>query len=133
MRRGVRGAGVLRAMALVLGVVGSGGGLYIVWFALPIILTHGSSGTFGPLGRALGDVTYVGFLSPALGCSLLGLLGAGLAVARPRLAAGLLAVAALGLLLSVWVWAFLFAPLLLTAAALAFCGRRGRPVPRHSP
>ncbi len=56
--------------------------------------------------------------------TLLGLLGAALALAKPRAAAAIMLVAALGITVSISLFAVIAAPLLLIAAILAFLGRQ---------
>ena len=106
----------MRVGALVLGVVGGIFGLIAALLALGI---GGAGSAFGTQGS--GTVVGLGF--SAIAFSLLGLLGAGLAMAKPRFAATLLLVSAIGFLISVSWFALITTPLFLLAGLLAFLGR----------
>ena len=59
----------------------------------------------------------------AFSFGILGLLGAALTLAKPRAAAALMLLSAVGITISISMFALLAAPLFLIAAALAFFGR----------
>jgi hypothetical protein len=112
----------MRITALILGIIGGLAGLVAALLAV----------TVGGIGSAVGaqDAGMVGGLGIfALVLAIVGLAGAGLALSKPRLSAGLLlASGLLGFLAVSLFW--LFAGLLLIpASAFAFFGRaKGAPV-----
>ena len=62
----------------------------------------------------------------ALFFSLVGLVGAGLSLAKPRIAAAIMLVASIAIAISISLFAAIATPLLLIAALLAFLGRHKR-------
>ncbi len=116
----------MRVAALVLGIIGGVFGIFASVFALGV----------GGLGSAFGTQganTIVGLGWSAMFFCLLGFLGSGLSMAKPRAAALLLLVSGLGFIVSVSAFAIVTGPLFLIAALLAFLGRtprRAQPVPQ---
>jgi hypothetical protein len=108
----------MRIGALALGIVG---GLLGVMSAVTALLLGGIGGAFD----AEGSGTIVGLGFSALVFCFLGFLGAGLALAKPRIAGLLLLVSAIGITISISLFAVLAAPLFLIAAILAFLGKQG--------
>jgi hypothetical protein len=109
----------MKIAAMVLGLIGGVIGLVAAGFALAV-------GGIGSVVGAQGAHTVVGSGWAALALSVLGIVGAALALARPRFAAVLMIIAALGGLISV-SWAYIVAfPLLLIGGLLAFFGRGSR-------
>lgn len=109
----------MRVAALVLGVIGGVFGIFASLFALGV----------GGLGSAMGTEganTVIGLGWSAMFFCLLGFLGSGLAMAKPRAAAGLLLISALGFIVSVSAFALVTGPLFLIASLLAFLGRGPR-------
>lgn len=107
----------MRIAALILGVVGGIFGIIAALLALSI----------GGIGSAVGQEgagMIVGLGWSAFLFCLLGFLGAGLAMGKPRLGALLLAVSGFGFLVSVSWFAIITAPLFLIASLLAFFGRK---------
>lgn len=107
----------MRIAALILGVIG---GLFGILAALLALGIGGIGSATGQQGA--GTIVNLGW-SAFLFC-LLGFLGSGLAMGKPRLGAGLLAVSGLGFLVSVSWFALITTPLFLMAAMLAFFGRK---------
>lgn len=107
----------MRVAALVIGVIGGVFGIIAAVFAL----------TIGGIGSAVGaegasTVSGLGWL--ALLFCVIGFLGAGLAMAKPRIGAALLIVSAIGVTISISYFAIASAPLFLIAGILAFWGRK---------
>jgi hypothetical protein len=99
----------MRMAAMVLGIVGGIFGLFSAVLALGIGGIGQNVGSEGAgLTTTLGALAFV--------WSLLALLGAGLALNKPRLAAGLLLVAGIATIISISFFAILAAPLELLAA-----------------
>jgi hypothetical protein len=109
----------MRVAALVLGVIGGVFGIFASIFALGV----------GGLGSAVGSQgasTVIGLGWSAMFFCLLGFLGSGLAMAKPKAAALLLLISALGFIVSVSAFAVVTGPLFLIASLLAFLGRGPR-------
>jgi hypothetical protein len=102
----------MRIAALIIGILG---GLFGILSAVLALVVGGIGGSG----------TVVGLGWSALVFCILGFLGAGLAMGRPRLGALILLIAAIGITISVSWFAVIAAPLFLVAALLAFLGRRG--------
>jgi hypothetical protein len=117
----------MRVAALILGIVGGVLGLIASILAI----------TVGGIGHAVGasnadQVTGLGFL--AFACTIVGFVGAGLALAKPRMAALLLLIAGVVGFISISVFWLLSGPFLLVGALLAFLGRGSKaPVAATSP
>jgi hypothetical protein len=109
----------MRTGGLVLGIIGGVAGLISAVIALVV---GGIGGAFEAEGS--GMVVYLGW--SALFFSLLGLVGAALSLAKPVVAAVLMAVAAIAIGISISLFAVIATPLLLIAALLAFLGRNTR-------
>ncbi len=107
----------MRTGALVLGILG---GIFGILSAVAALFIGGLGGAF----EAEGSETIVGLGWSALFFCFLGLLGAALALAKPRAAAAIMLVAAIGITISISLFAVIAAPLLLIAAILAFLGRQ---------
>jgi len=106
----------VRTGALVLGIIA---GLFGIFSALVVLL-------FGGLGDVVDAEGAEGVYGSAIGAfsfGILRLLGAALALAKPRVAAALMVVSAVGITISISMFALIAAPLFLIAAALAFFGR----------
>jgi len=108
----------MRAAALVLGVTGGVVGV----LATAIMLGFGG---FNPSRDVEQAARLLVRGQVAIAFTLLGLVGAALALARPTLGAGLLLMAALGFLTTVSWFAIITTPLFLMAAFFAFLGRKG--------
>ena len=106
----------MRIGALVLGIIAGLAGLVSAVFAL---FVGGMGGAF----EAEGSGTIVGLGWSALFFSLLGLVGAALSLAKPRIATATMLVAAIAILISISMFALIATPLFLVAALLAFLGR----------
>ena len=84
---------------------------------------------------AEGAESVYGSAMEASSFGILGLLGAALTLAKPRAAAALMLLSAVGITISISMFALIAAPLFLIAAALAFFGKHKpqetatRPVP----
>ena len=104
----------MRIAALIIGIIAGLFGILSAVLALAV----------GGIG---GSSTVVGLGWSALAFCILGFLGAGLAMGKPRLGALILLIAAVGVLISVSWFAVIATPLFLIAATLAFFGRRGEP------
>jgi hypothetical protein len=109
----------MRTGALVLGLIGGLAGLLSAVFAL---FVGGLGGAF----EAEGAGAVVGAGWAALFFSLLGLAGAALSLAKPVLAAVIMAVAAIAIAISISLFAVIATPMLLIAALLAFLGKNTR-------
>lgn len=106
----------MKIAALIIGIFGSIAGFMGALFALAV---GGLGQAFGAEGA--GEVTGLGFA--AISASIVALVGAALAIAKPRLSAGLMTVSAIAGLIFV-SWAFVLGTILLLLAALmAFLGR----------
>ncbi len=106
----------MRIAGLIIGVLGSVAGFIGAVFALVV----------GGIGGALnledaGTVTSLAFV--ALGSSIVGLVGATLSMAKPRLAASLMLVSAIVGVIAVSMAYALATALLLIGAAMTFFGR----------
>jgi hypothetical protein len=110
----------MRTGALVLGVLG---GIFgIMSAALAFII-----GGLGDFFDAEGAETVVRLGWSALFFCLVGLVGAGLAIVRPLVAAVLMLISAIGVTISISLFAIIAAPLFLVGALLAFLEwREGR-------
>ena len=107
----------MRIAALVIGIFGAMAGFAGALFAMVV----------GGIGEAFGadegsSVAILGFV--ALVASIVGLVGAALALAKPRVAGGLMGVSAVVGLIATSLAYALATVLLLVAALLAFLGRR---------
>lgn len=112
-----RGDGsALRTGALVVGILA---GIIALVSAVATLMIGGLGSTFAAEDAGL----IVGLGWSALVFSFLGILGAGLALAKPRISAGILLVSTLGITISISWFAVLAAPLFLIACILAFLGR----------
>ena len=109
----------MRTGALVLGIIA---GLAGIVSAVLALLVGGLGGAFDAEGAG----TVVGLGWSALGFSLLGLVGAALSLAKPRIAAGIMLVASVAVGISISLFAVIAMPLFLVAALLAFLGRHKR-------
>ncbi len=109
----------MRIGALVLGILG---GVFGIISAIAALFIGGMGGAFEAEGA--GTVTNLGW--SALIFCFVGLLGGGLVLAKPKLGSGLLLVAAIGITISISLFAVVAAPLLLLAAILGFFGRNKR-------
>ena len=109
----------MRTGALVLGLIG---GLFGIISAVIALVVGGVGGAV----VAEGAGTVVGLGWSALFFSLLGLVGAALSLAKPVIAAVLMAVAAIAIAISISLFAVIATPMLLIAALLAFLGRHTR-------
>jgi hypothetical protein len=107
----------MRIAALILGVVGGVFGLIAALLALGI-------GGIGSATGQQGGGQIIGLGWSAFAFCILGFLGSGLAMGKPKLGAVLLLVAGLGFFISISWFAIITAPLFLIAALLAFMGRR---------
>ena len=104
----------MKIAALIIGIFGSMAGFIGAIIGLFI----------GGIGAAFGAGEEVAWLSfAALGMSIVGLVGAALAMAKPRAAAGLMVVSAVLGTILIFVFYILAAVLLIVAAFLAFLGR----------
>ena len=108
----------MKVAALVLGVIGGILGLIAALLALSI----------GGIGRALGADG--GSMVVSLGWSslifcFLGFIGAGLALAKPKLSGVILLISAIGFTISISWFAIISGPLFLMASLFAFMGRKG--------
>ena len=107
----------MKIAALIIGIFGAMAGFIGAIIAL----------TVGGIGAAFGQGTEVAWLGfGALVMSVVGLVGAALAIAKPRVAAVLMAVSAILGVIFVFVAYILATVLLLVAALLAFLGRERR-------
>ena len=107
----------MRIAALIIGIFGS-----IALFVVSILTI-----AVGGLGSAVGDsegekIAGLGVL--ALLLSIVAVVAAALAIAKPRLAAALMSITGIVSLFPTYGWAFPATILLLVAALLAFLGRR---------
>lgn len=107
----------MKTASLVIGILGGVFGIISAIMALAV----------GGLGQAFHthngtEVAQLGWL--ALVCALVGILGAGLVMAKPRLGAAILLIAAIGITISISFFAVVAAPLLFIAAVLGFFGRK---------
>jgi hypothetical protein len=107
----------MRTGALVLGIIGGIFGIISAVLAFVV-------GGIGDFFDAEGAETVVGLGWSALFFCLVGLVGAGLAIVRPVIAAVLMLISAIGDTISISLFAIIAAPLFLVAALLAFLGRR---------
>jgi hypothetical protein len=111
----------MRIAALVLGVIGGVFGIVAALLALSI----------GGIGQAVGAEG--GSMIVSLGWSslifcFLGFVGAGFALAKPKLAGALLLVSSIGFTISISWFAIISGPLFLMASLFAFLGKKGRTV-----
>ncbi len=110
----------MRTGALVLGIIG---GLFGIISAVITLFVGGIGGAVGAEGAG----TVVGLGWAALFFSLLGLVGAALSLAKPVLAAVIMAITAIAIAISISLFAVIATPMLLLIAALsAFLGRNTR-------
>jgi hypothetical protein len=109
--------GGMRTGALVLGIIAGLAGLLSAVLALMV-------GGVGAAFEAEGASQIIGLGWSALGFSLLGLFGAAMSIAKPRLAALVMAVAGIAVMISISLFAVIATPLFLVGALLAFLGRR---------
>jgi hypothetical protein len=109
--------GGMRTGAIVLGIVAGLAGLVSAVLALMV-------GGIGAAVEAEGASQVIGLGWSALGFSLLGLFGAAMSIAKPRLAALVMAVAGIAVAISISLFAVIATPLFLVGALLAFLGRR---------
>jgi hypothetical protein len=107
----------MRIAALVLGIIG---GIFGIMSARLAFLVGG----MGDFFDAEGAETVVGLGWSALFFCLVGIVGAGLAMVRPLVAAVLMLISAIGVIVSISLFAVIAAPLFLVGALLAFLGRR---------
>lgn len=105
--------------ALIIGIFGALAGFIGALFALLV----GGVGAAFELEEA---GTVVGLGLAAIGLSVVGLVGAALSIAKPRVAAVLMLVSAIGGLIAVSVAYVLGTILLIIAAVFAFFGRKQR-------
>jgi hypothetical protein len=105
----------MRVAAMVLGIIGGIIGLFAGGVALAI-------GGIGSVAGTQGAGTAIGGGWAAL--SVLGIVGAALALARPKVAGALMLVAAVGGFVSVFVAYIVAGPLLLIGGLLALLARR---------
>jgi hypothetical protein len=117
----------VRGGALALGLVGGVIGLVAAGFALAVggIGTALNSSATSSGQTNFGMVTTGGWI--ALGSSVVGLVGAALALAKPRLASLVMLVAAIGGFVGISLFYVVAGPLLLVGALLAFLGRNAKP------
>jgi hypothetical protein len=109
--------GGMRTGAIVLGIVAGLAGLVSAVLALMV-------GGIGAAVEAEAASQVIGLGWSALGFSLLGLFGAAMSIAKPRLAALVMAVAGIAVAISISLFAVIATPLFLVGALLAFLGRR---------
>ena len=102
--------------AVVIGIIAGLAGLVCAVLALTV-------GGVGAAFEAEGASQIIGLGLSTLGFSLLGLFGAALSIARPRLAALVMAVAGIAVAISISIFTVIATPLFLVAALLAFLGR----------
>jgi hypothetical protein len=108
--------GGTRTGAIVIGVIAGLAGLASAVLALMV-------GGIGAAFEAEGASQIIGLGLSTLGFSLLGLFGAALSIARPRLAALVMAVAGIAVAISISIFTVIATPLFLVGALLAFLGR----------
>ncbi len=106
----------MRIAALIIGILGAVAGLIGAIVVLAV-------GGIGVVLEAEGGGEVVGLGFGALLMSVIGLVGATLAISKPKLAATLMAVSAIVGLVLIFVGYILATVLLLIAALLAFLGR----------
>lgn len=121
----------MRIAALILGIIGGIIGLIAAGAALFI-------GAVGSATGAQNSEMVIGGGWAALGLSVVGIVGGALALAKPRAAALLMLIAAVGGFISIFIAYVVAGPLLLMAAILAFVGRAKQPahhpaIAPHSP
>lgn len=105
----------MKLAALIVGIFGSMAGFIAAIFGL----------IFGGIDAAIGGGAGIVWQSfGAMGMSVVGLVGAALAIAKPRIAAGAMVVSAIGGTISISLFYAPAAVLLLIAALLAFLGRK---------
>jgi hypothetical protein len=109
----------MRTGALVLGIIG---GLFGIISAVITLFVGGIGGAVGAEGAG----TVVGLGWAALFFSLLGLVGAAPSLAKPVLAAVIMAITAIAIAISISLFAVIATPMLLIAALSAFLGRNTR-------
>jgi hypothetical protein len=109
--------GGMRTGAIVIGIIAGLAGLVSAVLALMV-------GGLGAAVEAEGASQLIGLGWSALGFSLLGLFGAAMSIAKPRLAALVMAVAGIAVAISISLFAVIATPLFLVGALLAFLGRR---------
>ena len=107
----------MKIAALIIGIFGSMAG----FIAAIIIILVG--GVFETVGVGGAEIAAPGFWG--MGMSVVGLVGAALALAKPRIAAGLMVVSAIGGGIAISLFYAPAAVMLLIAALLAFLGRKG--------
>ncbi len=111
----------MRIAALVLGVIGGIIGLFGAGAAIAI----------GGVGAAVGAQnagTAIGGGWAALALSVLGIVGAALAMAKPKLAGWLMLIAAIGGFISVFLAYIVAGPLLVIGGLLALFAKKSHPV-----
>ncbi len=119
----------MRVAGLIVGVLGSIGGFIGALLALLVLIsstTLSAGARFGGLGAAVdapevGTVTTRAFV--VLAASIVGLVGAALSVAKPRMAASLMVVSAVVGVIAIFAAYILATVLLSIGALLTFLGR----------
>ena len=106
----------MRVAGLVLGIMGAIAGFIGAIVAL----------TIGSIGAAFGDNTVVLLGLAGLGACIVGLVGAALSMAKPRLAASLMLVSAIVGVIAISYAYILATVLLVIGAVLTFLGRKER-------
>ena len=107
----------MKIAALIIGIFGSMSG----FIAAIIVIVAG--GVFEAVGVGGAEIAGPGLWG--MGMSVVGLVGAALALAKPRIAAGLMVVSAVGGAIAISLFYGPAAVMLLIAALLAFLGRKG--------
>ncbi len=106
----------MKIAALIIGIFGSAAGFIAALFGLLI----------GGIDAAIGGGTQIAWMAfVALGVSVLALVGAALAIAKPRFSAVVMVVCGVVGLVFVGLFWIVAAILLAIAALLAFLGRKG--------
>ena len=108
----------MKVAALVLGIIGGVLGLFAALLALSI----------GGIGKALGaegGETVVSLGWSSLIFCFLGFVGAGFALAKPKLSGVVLLISAIGFTVSISWFAIISGPLFLLASLFAFMGKKG--------
>lgn len=106
----------MKLAALIIGIFGA----MAAFIAAIIVIVAG--GFFEAVGVGGAEIAGPGFW--ALAMSVVGLVGAALAIGKPRIAAGAMVVSAIGGTISISLFYAPAAVLLLIAALLAFLGRK---------
>lgn len=107
----------MKISALIIGIFGSMAGF------IAAIIGLLAGGLFEAVGVGGGEIAGLSFA--AMGMSVVGLVGAALAIAKARIAAGLMVVSAVGGAIAISLFYVPAAAMLLIAALLAFLGRKG--------